>query len=211
MPDSAITSEDQLRAVVGRPQGLAVAKSRPRLDAHSRAFIARSPFLCIATAAADGRADVSPRGDPPGFVHVLDDGHVLIPERPGNARADTMSNILQNPNVGLIFMVPGFEDTLRLNGRAWIERDPARLAAMTVDGKAPKVAIGVAVEEVFLHCAKAFKRSRLWDPASLQDRSELPSIARIIMEQVAVDAAVDARDVEKADAAVEENYRSELY
>jgi PPOX class probable FMN-dependent enzyme len=211
MADHPITTEPELRAVIGSPSGLAVSKSRPTLDRHSRAFIERSPFLCIATAAADGRADVSPRGDPPGFVQILDDRHVLIPERPGNNRADTMANILENPHVGLIFMIPGFDDTLRLNGRAWIEHDPERLAAMSVEGRTPRLAIGVEVDEVFLHCAKAFRRSRLWDPASRQDRSAMPGIARIIMEQVACDVPVDEDEARRADAAVEENYRKELY
>jgi PPOX class probable FMN-dependent enzyme len=211
MPDHPITSEQDLRAVVGHAEGLAVQKSRPGLDKHSRAFIARSPFLCIATASAAGAADVSPRGDPPGFVKVLDDRRLLIPDRPGNNRADTMSNILENPNVGLIFMVPGFDDTLRVNGQAWIERDQALLATMAVNGKAPRLAIGVVVEEAFLHCAKAFRRSRLWDPATRQVRAEMPGIARIIMEQVACEAPVDDAVVDGMDAAVEESYRKTMY
>ena len=137
-------------------------KCIPSLDRHCREFIERSPFLCIGTSGAGGRADVSPRGDPPGFVQVLDDNTLFIPDRPGNNRLDTMTNIIENPNVGLLFLVPGFDDTLRVNGRATIVRDEALAQAAVVNGKEPKVGIRVEVEEAFLHCAKAFKRSRLW-------------------------------------------------
>jgi PPOX class probable FMN-dependent enzyme len=211
MPHDVIPDETALRQVLGRPTGLAVDKSRPGLDRHSRAFIARSPFLCIASSRPGGQADVSPRGDPPGFVLVLDDRRLLIPERPGNARGDTLSNILANPHVGLIFMVPGFEDTLRVNGRAWIERDASLLARLAVEGKAPKLAIGVEIDEAFLHCAKAFRRSRLWDPASLQDRAGMPGLARMIMEQVACDVPVDDALAERTEAEVEDSYRRTLY
>jgi PPOX class probable FMN-dependent enzyme len=210
-PDHAIRSESELRTLFERPEGLAVQKSIRRLDKHCRDFIARSPFLCIATMSADGRADVSPRGDPPGFVQVLDERTLAIPDRPGNNRLDTMLNIVANPSVGLIFLIPGFEDTLRVNGKATIVRDPALLAAAAVNGKAPKVMIKVAVEEAFIHCAKALKRARLWDPTARQDRREMPSIARIILEQTACDAAVDEGEAAAADVYVEENYKNELY
>jgi PPOX class probable FMN-dependent enzyme len=210
-PDHAIRSEAELRTLFAQPEGLAVQKSLRRLDRHCRDFIARSPFLCISTMSAEGRADVSPRGDPPGFVQVLDERTLAIPDRPGNNRLDTMLNIVANPSVGLLFFVPGFEDTLRVNGNAALVRDPALLAAATVNGKAPKVMIRVAVEEAFLHCAKALKRARLWDPAARQDRREMPSIARMILEQTACDAAVDEAEAAKADVFVEENYRNELY
>jgi PPOX class probable FMN-dependent enzyme len=177
----------------------------------ARDFIARSPFLCIATADARGRADVSPRGDKPGFVHVLDDHHLAIPDRPGNNRLDTMVNIVENPNVGLIFMIPGFEDTLRINGRAEITADPAILARAEVDGKRPKTAIRVKVAEQFFHCAKAFRRARLWQPDAMVDRKAMPTLARIILEQTEEAAKLKEDEILACDAAIEENYRTELY
>jgi PPOX class probable FMN-dependent enzyme len=210
-PDYTIRSAAELRTLFEQPEGLAVQKSIRLLDRHCRDFIARSPFLCVSTMSADGKADVSPRGDPPGFVQVLDDRTLAIPDRPGNNRLDTMLNIVANPSVGILFFIPGFEDTLRVNGRATIVRDPALLAAAVVNGKQPKVMIKVAVDEAFIHCAKALKRARLWDPAARQDRREMPSIARIILEQVACDAAVDEAEAAKADVYVEDNYKNELY
>ncbi len=210
--DWTIRSEAVLRAMIGTAEGGAVTKLRPGLDKHSRRFIALSPFLTIGTQGASGRADVSPRGDPAGFVTVIDDHTIAIPERPGNKRLDTLSNILENPNVGLLFLIPGFEDTLRINGKATLSRDPALLARMAVDNRPPKVAIVVAVEEAFLHCAKAFKRSRLWDPGSQVDRKVMPSLGRIILEQVAeAGRPPDEKVVQEVDADIEESYRTELY
>jgi len=208
---TTITTESVLREIFGHAEGLAVRKSLKRLDRHCRDFIARSPFLCIGTVSAAGRADVSPRGDPPGFVQVIDDTTLAIPDRPGNNRLDTMSNILENPTVGLLFFIPGFEDTLRVNGKAIIVRDPALLARAAVNGRQPKVVIRVAVEEAFLHCAKALRRARLWDPAARVERRKMPSLARMILEQTACGKAPDEAEVAAADEAVEENYRRELY
>jgi PPOX class probable FMN-dependent enzyme len=209
-PDHVIRSEAALRTLFGYAEGLALQKSLKRLDKHCRAFIEKSPFLCIGTMSPDGRADVSPRGDPAGFVQVLDDTTIVIPDRPGNNRLDTLGNILANPSVGLLFMVPGFDDTLRVNGKATIVADPALLAATEVNGKRSKIVIRVAVEEAFLHCAKAFKRSRLWDPASRVDRTTMPSLARMILEQATPTPPSEA-EVAKGDALVEEAYRTNLY
>ena len=205
-----IGSEGELRAKFGEVHPLATAKSRPALDRYSRQFIAMSPFLVISTADAEGRADLSPRGDPPGFVHVIDYRTIVIPDRPGNNRLDTMANITANPNVGCLFFIPGFEDTLRLNGKARLTDDAALLAPCAVNGKAPKVGILIAVEEVFLHCAKALKRSKLWGPEYRQDRAQMPSIARIILEQTC-EAGVDEAEAATADRDVESDYRSGLY
>src|SRR5690349_1856820 len=207
-----IASVADLRRLYGHAEGLAAKKSLPRLDRHARDFIARSPFLCIATSGKGGRADVSPRGDQPGFVQVLDDRTLAIPDRPGNNRLDTMENILVNPNLGLIFFIPGFEDTLRINGKATITSDPAILERATVDRKQPKVAILIAVEEVFFHCAKAFRRSRLWQPDAIVDRNVMPTLARIILEQTAA-AGTPPReeDVVACDTAIEEDYKTQLY
>ncbi len=205
-----IGNEEELRAKFGEVSHLAAAKTRPALDKYSRQFIGLSPFLVISTADAEGRADLSPRGDPPGFVQVIDDRTILIPDRPGNNRLDTMSNIMANPNVGLLFFVPGFEDTLRLNGKARITDDPALLAHAAINGKPPKVGILITVEEVFLHCAKALKRSKLWAGDYRQERGQLPSIARIILEQTC-ETAVDENQAAEIDAKVESDYRTGLY
>ncbi len=206
------TSEEQLREYIGKPMDLAVAKAIDHLDKYCKAFIARAPFICIGTASADGRADVSPRGDGPGFVQVLDEHTIFIPDRPGNNRLDTMTNIIANPNVGIIFLVPGFEDTLRVNGRATIVRDGPLLDKATVKGKTPRVGIRVAVDEAYLHCAKAIKRSKLWDEASKHDRAELPSLAKMVLEQIAPpDQPPAPATIAEADAFVEDNYRNELY
>ncbi len=205
-----IESEGTLREKFGEIHPLAITKSRPALDRHSRQFIAMSPFLVISTADADGKADLSPRGDPPGFVHVVDAHTILIPDRPGNNRLDTMTNITANPNVGCLFFIPGFEDTLRLNGKARITDDAELLSHCEVNGKVPKVGILIAVEEVFLHCAKALKRSKLWGPDYRQDRSQMPSIARIILEQTC-EAGVDEAEAAKADRDVEGDYKTGLY
>jgi len=205
-----IETENQLRAYFGEAGSLATAKSRPGIDKYSRQFISMSPFLVISTADAEGKADLSPRGDPPGFVHIIDDHTILIPDRPGNNRLDTMSNIVANPNVGCLFFIPGFEDTLRLNGRARITDDASLLKHCTVNGKQPKIGILVAVEEVFMHCAKALKRSKLWHDDYKQDRSLMPSIARIIMDQTC-NTGVDETEAREADADVEGDYKTGLY
>ena len=205
-----IGGEQDLRAKFGEVHPLAIAKTRPALDRYSRQFIAMSPFLVISTADSEGKADLSPRGDPPGFVHVVDDRTILIPDRPGNNRLDTMANITANSNVGCLFFIPGFEDTLRLNGKARITDDAALLAHCTVNGKAPKVGILITVEEVFMHCAKALKRSKLWGPEYRQDRTQLPSIARIILEQTC-EAGVNEAEAAQADREVEGDYRTGLY
>src|SRR2546427_9094886 len=156
-----VTSESELRQLMGTPSERAVKKESANVDEHGRDFIARSPFLLLATASASGRCDVSPKGDVPGFVRVLDDRHLVIPDRPGNKRLDGMRNLLQNPHAGMIFLIPGREETLRVNGRASIIRDAEILDSLIAHGKRPLVAIGLEREERFFHCPKAFRRSEL--------------------------------------------------
>ena len=184
--EHVITSLEELRALIEAPppQARALLKERPTLDPHSRAFIAHSPFLLLGTAGADGRCDVSPRGDAPGFVQVLDDRRIVIPERPGNRRLDSLQNLLTNPRVGLLFLIPGRDDTLRVNGRASITRDPGLLQRSAVQGKAPLLAIGIEVEQCFFHCAKAMLRSRLWGHAHWPASDILPSYACMVFDQV---------------------------
>ena len=178
----AVKDMAELRTLAGEPSELARKKQIDHLDQHCRDYIAHAPFLLLATSDATGRCDVSPKGDAPGFVHVLDDRHLVIPDRPGNKRFDGISNILENPHVGLIFLVPRYEETLRVNGRATVTRDPELLARMEVGGRRPLLAIGVEVEEVFMHCAKAFKRSGLWQPERWPDISSMAPAACVLFD-----------------------------
>ena len=207
---SRIAERQGLRDKLGEVGELAAGKTIRKIDKYARTYIERSPFLCIGTADGSGRADVSPRGDPPGFVRIVDDTTFIIPDRPGNNRADTMSNIIANPNVGILFMIPGIEDTLRINGRAEIIDDPAELAPAAVNGKAPKLGIRVKVDEVFFHCAKAFRRSKLWDPATQEQRGFLPSLARMVMEQARA-CEVDEAEAAAVEEEVQEDYKRTLY
>jgi uncharacterized protein len=179
-----VTTEQQLRDVLGRPGKRALLKDQGRLDEHFRAFIASSPFLLLATSNATGQCDVSPKGDEPGFVKVLDETHLAVPDRIGNNRLDGMRNILENGHVGLIFLIPGREDTLRVNGRAWIVQDDDLLDHMIVRGKRPPFAIGVEVEEAFMHCPRAFMRAGLWKPESWPDPNAVPSMSRMLWDQI---------------------------
>ena len=202
-----VTSREELREIVGEPTDLVVRKQLAALDPHCRAFIARSPFVLVGTATASGTCDVSPRGDRPGFVQVLDERTLVIPERPGNRRTDTLGNILDNPRIGLLFVIPGVEETLRVNGSACIVRDEEILERTAHQGKRPRVAIAVGVEEAFLHCAKAFKRSHLWDTATWAGRGELPSLARMVLDQVENAGTT----VEALERRLEDDYATRLY
>ena len=185
MTNQAFGTVEELRSSYGQPSERAVKKSLDRLDRHCRQFIGLSPFVVLATAGADGRVDCSPRGDPPGFVEVLDDRTVLLPDRPGNNRVDSLGNVLENPQVGLLFMIPGVNETLRLNGRATLTTDPARLEPLSVKGRAPRSGLVVEVEEVFLHCTKALVRSHLWADSSRVDRKAvLPSFGQMLADHV---------------------------
>ncbi|MFI6821504.1 pyridoxamine 5'-phosphate oxidase family protein [Micromonospora sp. NPDC050187] len=186
-----ITSAEELRELLGEPNARAVAKERRVLHELDRQWLAASPFCLIATSGADGSCDVSPKGDPPGFTLVLDDQTIAIPERPGNRRADGFHNILENPHVGLVFLVPGRPDTLRINGRATLVRDAPFFDRMVVKGHRPQLAIVVEIEQVFYHCAKAFLRSELWQPESWQP-GVLPTRPRIVK-------AVEAPEMALAD------------
>ena len=180
---SYITREDDLRALHHAPMSRATDKVLDHLDTHCRALIELSPFCVIATQGTDG-ADVSPRGDPPGFVKVLNDQTVLLPDRVGNNRLDAMCNLLVNPCIGMLFLVPGMGETLRINGTARITDDASVLAGCAVQARAPKIGLVVRVEEAFLHCAKALSRSGLWDASRHIDRSVLPSYAEMLLDHV---------------------------
>lgn len=181
-----VTSDERLREIINAPRddAPAVRKQLAALDEHCRAFIAKSSFVLLSTASADGRCDVSPRGDSPGFVLVLDDQTMVIPDRPGNRRLDSMLNIIENPHAGLLFLVPNVDETLRVNGRAVITEDSEILARMEMQGKVPRLGILIEAEEIFFHCARAFKRSQLWNAGSWIERSELPTLGQILADQL---------------------------
>ena len=208
-PHDTISDETSIRQLFPAITPLAVQKCQPALDAHARAFIGRSPFLCLGTQDLAGKADVSPRGDPPGFVKILDAHTLAIPDRPGNNRLDSLTNILSNPSVGLLFIIPGFDDTLRVSGRARLVTDPELLDSMRVNDRVPKLAIVVRVSEVFMHCAKAFRRSQLWNPAQFQDRTEMPSLSKIILDQTT--GAPGDEEMRTIDAELEVEYKKTLY
>jgi uncharacterized protein len=187
------------------PSERARLKVQGELDEHMRRFIALSPFVCVGSSSADG-ADVTPRGDQPGFVHVLDDHTLLIPDWPGNNRLDTLTNIEANPLVGLLFLIPGFSESLRVNGVAETSLDPALLERWTVNGRHPRSVLRVAVREAFLHCGKAILRSKLWEESAKVDRSALPTYGQMLKDQINV------RDTaEQIQASVEDGYKTRLY
>jgi uncharacterized protein len=172
-------NEEQLRALLGAPSKLVRDKLSTCLTPLTRPFIEHSPFLCLATASASGACDVSPRGDPRGFVKILDDKTLFIPERPGNRLADSLRNILENPRVGLLFFLPGISDCFRVNGRARISTNAALLSMCEVEGKVPTLGLLISIKEAFLHCSKAMLRAQLWDAQAFQNRQEFPSSGEI--------------------------------
>jgi PPOX class probable FMN-dependent enzyme len=200
-----ITTEAQLREILGEPLPRVATKDRPCLDEIDRQWLAASPFCLVATSAADGSCDVSPKGDPPGFTVILDDRTIALPERSGNRRADGFRNILTNPHAGLIYLLPGREDTLRVQGRARLVRDPDLLDRMVVQGSRPLLALVVEIESVFYHCAKAFMRSALWDPETWRPEA-LPSRPRISQAQDRPDQSLEALE-----RYFGEQYRTGLY
>ena len=185
MTGHVIETAEELRSSYGEPSERATRKSLDRLDRHCRRFIELSPFVVLASAGADGRVDCSPRGDPAGFVAVLDDRTVLLPDRLGNNRVDSLRNVLESPYVGLLFMIPGVNETLRLNGRATLTADRTLLEPLSVKGRAPRSGLVIEVEEVFLQCTKALVRSRLWAEESRVDRkAALPSFGQMLADHV---------------------------
>src|SRR5687767_2629613 len=202
---STIATREQLRDCYPQPLERSLRKSLTALDAHMRRFISLSPFLCLGTSSAGG-SDVTPRGDSPGFVHVLDDRTLLIPDWPGNNRLDSLTNVVANPNVGLLLLIPGVNETLRVNGSAEITVEPVLLERWTVNGKHPRSAIRVTVREAYLHCAKALMRSKLCSEDYRIERTDLPTYAQMLKDQ-----GVTTQSVEDLQAAIDESYKTRLY
>jgi uncharacterized protein len=200
-----VTNKTELHGLYGEPLERAVKKQLDHLDKHCRAFIALSPFLVLATAASDGSCDASPRGDAPGFVAVLDDKTLVLPDRRGNNRVDSLENVTGNPHVGLLFLVPGMDETLRVNGRARIVQNEALLAPLAVRGQAPRTGLLVTVEEAYLQCGKALIRSDLWNVENHIDRSTFPPLGQIIAEQIG------GLDPAETQCSIEEGYQNRLY
>ena len=216
MPDSvlprvpALLSDDEARALVGSyppVSPLAAAKDIGRLDPHLAHFIALAPICFVSTASADGKQDVTPRGDPPGSFKVIDEHTLAFPDRPGNNRLDTLKNLLENPEIALIFLLPGVNDTVRVAGTARLSVDPELLASMAVQGKEPKCAIVISVRQAYLHCAKALLRSRLWAPDYVQSKGTFPSISRMVGDQI----GLTEEDKKTAEARTEIAYKEGLW
>jgi hypothetical protein len=193
-----IRDESALRDVIGAPTELVLTKIADRLNDLTRQFVERSPFVCVATARPDGGLDVSPRGDPPGFVRILDERTLLLPDRPGNRIADTLTNLLEDARIALLFLIPGIGDSFRVNGRATIVDDPELLAPSTVDGNVPSLGLLVSIDEAYTQCSKALIRSDLWNPERHIDRSELPSSGEILRSVREDDFDADEYDRERA-------------
>ena len=194
----AITTEQELREILGEPTEIVLAKIADRITDLTRQFIEHAPFVCVATADPDGGLDVSPRGDPPGFVRVIDERTLLVPDRPGNRIADTLRNLLADPRIGLLFLIPGVGDTFRVNGTAVITDERELLEPSAIDGRVPKLGLLVTVLEAYTQCPKALIRSELWNPERHIDRSELPSSGEILRDLRLPELDVEAHDRERA-------------
>ena len=202
---NTITTREDLRETYPQPLERSLRKSLTALDAHMRRFISLSPFLCLGTSSTGG-SDVTPRGDGPGFVHVLDERTLLIPDWPGNNRLDSLTNVVANPQVGMLFFIPGVNETLRINGVAEISMEPALVERWTVNGKHPRSVMRVTVREAYLHCAKALIRSKLWEDDHRIARTELPTYAQMLKDQ-----NVTTQSVEELQSAIDESYATRLY
>jgi PPOX class probable FMN-dependent enzyme len=200
-----VNNHSELRDLYKPPAPRAVQKVLDHLDVHCRNFIALSPLCVLSSAGANGQADASPRGDPPGFVQVLDEKTLLLPDRPGNNQVDSLQNIVQNPGVGLLFFVPGMNETLRVKGKAEIVSDEEVLEPMKMQRRAPLSGLRITVEEAFLHCGRALIRSRIWDPEVQIDRSEYPTYGQVLADQI---AGADAKEIDDSE---DEANRERLY
>ncbi len=193
-----------LETTYPQPSAVVIAKDIGHIDRHIRQFIETAPFYCMATADAAGNQDVTPRGDPPGTFKVLGPRTLALPDRPGNNRLDALRNLVENPNIGLLFIIPGVEETVRINGTARLSVDPDLLTSMAVEGNLPRSAVVIEVKEAFLHCAKAFKRAKLWDPSAQVPRASLPSLGTMLADHV----KMTPEQKQYADERIELSYRT---
>lgn len=205
---NVVTSIDEMREIYRMPSTGVKQKVLGNLDQHARAFIAASPFVLVGSSSPDGTADVSPKGGPAGFVVVLDDQRIAIPDLSGNNLLDSISNVVSGSGIGLLFLVPGVDETLRVNGNAWLTTDPEVLDACAIRDRRPKAAIGVEVVQQYMHCAKAFRRSELWSPGTWADRSALPTLGCILRDQIPMPDEVTAALI---DENLESNYAETLW
>ena len=201
-----IDTHESLRELLGEPKPRKKQKVLGHIDEHARDLIAHSPFVLLATSAPDGTCDVSPRGDPAGSVLVLDDHTLVLADRPGNKLIDSFRNIVDNPHAGLLFLVPGMNETLRVNGRAKLLSDAPFFDSLVVRGKRPKLAVVIEVEELYMHCAKAFLRSSLWDPSTWPDRSTLPTLGTILRDQLSLATPADELDADLNERSLTQQY-----
>lgn len=199
-------TRETLREIVGEPSGRTVVKNIARIDEHARTLIEHSPLVLLATSAPDGTCDVSPRGDPAGSVLILDDHTLVLADRPGNKLVDGFENLMDNPHAGLLFVIPGMNETLRVNGRTTVVSDAPFFDELIVKGKRPKLAIMIHVEDLYLHCAKAFLRSALWNPATWPDRESLPTLGRILKDQLQTEQSADELDAGLNERAINNQY-----
>ena len=200
-----VASEDQLRSVVGQPTERGAAKVMRVIDDYTRRFIAHAPFVFVASSGPDGMLDISPKGDPAGFVKVLDETTIAIPDRPGNRRLDLFRNVLENPNVGLIFVIPGVTYTIRMSGTAIIVRDAELRAEMAVNGKPPEHVLVIEISYVLSHCPKCMIRSNMWRPEAWPDTSNLPSFAELLTAHAKIGT------LEETQAVIDKGNRDRLY
>ena len=196
---NVISDEQELRAIIGDPTETVLSKLADHLNELTRQFIERSPYVCVATVAPDGGLDVSPRGDPAGFVRIIDEHTLLIPDRPGNRIADTLTNVLADPRIALLFLIPGVGDTFRVNGRATITDDAELLAPSTMEGRPPKLGLLITIEQAYTQCSKASIRSDVWNPEKHIERGALPSSGAILRSLTSPDFDADEYDRERAE------------
>lgn len=200
-----VTTVEELEEIIGTPSDYVALKSTPWVTPLVRQFVMSSPYFLMGTANSEGTCDVTPRGDPPGSLLFLDDSTLVIPERPGNRRVDSMRNIVSNPHVGLLFLIPGTDETVRINGRATISRQPELRSQLAMKGKEPLVVIVIEIEEVFTHCARSILRSKLWDSESWPDTDTIPTLAAMIAEQT------NSTPPDESNGKRNEEYRTRLY
>lgn len=202
-----VSNEEQLTSIIGTPSNLVTNKVINHIDEHCVHFLSLSPFCLLSTADKYGHCDVSPRGDKQGFALIIDKKRLVLPERPGNRRVDSMRNIISNPSIGLLFLIPGLGETLRINGRACLITDDELLEKMSENEKKPLIGIAVEVEECYIHCAKAFKRSGLWNPEIWEEKANLPSAAKILSNH----AKLSNLSPEEIETILVKDYKEGLY